>query len=112
MSFAITARMSLRSPASCATETTFQSRYPAGISVTKTGAAVWAARRDADANVTTLTRTVAVSRKNVIRFMSASGTIEPAARRSIHWTKVSTAHEPLHRGAEDRPDQARRARPD
>src|SRR4030095_368030 len=30
------ARMSLRSPASWATETTFQSRYPGGISVTKT----------------------------------------------------------------------------
>src|SRR4030095_12323142 len=37
MSFARTARISLRSPASCATETPFQSRYPFGISFTKIG---------------------------------------------------------------------------
>src|SRR5215475_2802381 len=64
------------SPASWAIETTFQSRYPGGILVTKSGAAGSSARRAADVvNATTLTSVVAASRKNAVRFMAASCTM-------------------------------------
>src|SRR5262245_336837 len=92
MSFPRTARMSLRSPASWATETTFQSRYPGGTFLTKSGAAGASARRAADAvNAITLTSTVAAISQNAIRFMaSSSSAMKPDAELSIHHTKVST----------------------
>src|SRR6185503_19498544 len=70
MSFPRTARISLRSPASWATETTFQSRYPDGISFTKIGAA---SLSESAANVTKAATPASIATATsdrVIRFVN------------------------------------------